>query len=441
MDLATLMQQAALLNQQQMAQGQQVSDMLAGASQTASETSQVLQQSASDTREAELTRLEGELKTQNARVKVANAYGTNVNAQSDVITPLAELMRQTAVDLTKAQAEVQRIDANSDLLGNPLGWLEDLVRGDEVRGQRDALAQSLDQQSKTAQALNAATQTSIQTQNAITETLTTTSIKQIANVKAADAQVKAANWQVEAAKLGASSVEALSQVGAQNFARMAQMYSLGQQAESMALARAERAERLKDKQAVETELQDITDNINAYNKTYGRPEVPTSFVKRYYGTQGEYGDELRHADVSGMRIRQSGGTEGSLGAKPSEAYMRIESGAVQTPAAWKPSVDVLKEAEAQFNTFLDERDKTTGKTNRESLKGEALKDAFDNQVKDVAARYSKRIEYGKGNPFQVPNIETVIQSPTKEGKELANSNYLHSFPTRRSSDLDRKSVV
>lgn len=421
MDLATLMQQAAALTGTQQQAANQVSGLYSQASQSAAEVGQVKQQAAQDTYSAELTRLEGELKAQNSNIKLAQAYGTDASAQGNAIIPLADLMKQTAVKLTQAQQQVQEVEANSDLIGNPLGWLKDLVMGDELRANRDALAKSFDQQSKTAQALNAATQTSIQTQNAIKESLTATSIQQIASVKAADAKAEAAQWQIESAKLGASSIEVLSKVGAEAFSRNAQLFNMQQAAEQMAMAREERAMRLKDKKDQEAELQDITDNINAFNKVYGRPEVAVSMVKRGYATGGEFGEYLRHADVAGSRIRTSGSLEGSLGTTPSQTYSAVQSGSVEAPRTWKPSLDVFKQAEVQFQQELDTRDKATGKTKRESMKKEELPAFFDSLVKKVAEQAASSIQHGTGNPFEVPNIETVLSSPTKEGQALAAS--------------------
>lgn len=430
MDLASLMQQAALLNQTSRSQSQQISDLQAGASNTAMETAENLKLAASNVGAAKLTELEGQLNTQNARVKVANAFGTNANAMSDIITGIAGSMRETAINLMAAQQEAARIEANSDLFGNPLGWLEDLVRGDEVRGQRDALLQSFEVQSKLAHQLNSATQTSVATQNAITETLSATSIKQIAQAEEAAAAAKAASWQIDAARLGANSIETLQQQGAVEFSRNMSMYNAQITAENLAMARQERAARLKEKQALENELEEITANVNAHNKAVGMPEVPSSFVKRYWGSSGEVGENMRNADVVGMRIRKTGSLEGIAGTTPVEAYAKFVAGPYQAPAAWKPSLDVLKEAERRFTAFLDtpsqEPGANFGKTPRSTLKPEALQSAYNQQVQAVAAEKQTRIEHGTGNPFQVPPIESVLQSGTKEGQALAASKFRQS---------------
>lgn len=427
MDLASLMQQAALLNQSSRGQSQQISELYTGASNAANETAENLKLAASNVGAAKLTELEGQLNTQNARVKVANAYGTNANAMSDIITGIAGSMRETAVQLMAAQQEAARIEAGSDLFGNPLGWLEDLVRGDEVRGQRDALMQSFEVQSKLAHQLNSATQTTVATQNAITETLSATSIKQIAQAEEAEAAAKAASWQINAAKLGAASIETLQQQGAAEFSRNMSMYNAQITAENLAMARQERAARLADKQAMENELEEITANINAHNKAVGMPEVPSSFVKRYWGSSSEVGENMRNADVVGMRIRKTGNLEGIAGTTPVEAYAKFVAGPYQAPAAWKPSIDVLTEAERRFSAFLDtpsqEPGANFGKTPRSTLKPEAIQNAYNQQVQAVAAEKQARIEHGTGNPFQVPPIESVLQAPTKDGQALAASNF------------------
>lgn len=423
MDLTTIIQQAALLNNSQTAQAQQISDLMAGASKEASGAAKNLEQAGQLARDVEFTKLQGELNTQNARVKVANAFGTNANAQSDIITSMGASMREDAIKLVEQQNRVSKIEANSDLISNPLGWLTDLLHGDDARAQRDALAASFDTKSKLVQNLNSATQTSVATQNAISETLTQTSIKQAAQLKVLDANNQAAQARIEAAKYGASSIEALQTVGAQNFSRQMQVYNAVEENARWQESKRAMLEQRAEKKEINDDVNDMVERINAYRQTFSLPSVNAAYVKRNWGS-GKVGDMLRDQELAGWRIiDNNGSTEGALGAKPSEAYFQVKSNDIKTPPAWKPSMDILEEAESKFRDQMNQLDPKTGKAVSASMTPETSQAAFDSLVAETAQTYQKRIKPDAGNPYEAPPIESVLQSPTREAQELKESKF------------------
>lgn len=423
MDLTTIIQQAALLNNSQTAQAQQISDLMAGASKEASGAAKNLEQAGQLARDVEFTKLQGELNTQNARVKVANSFGTNVNAQSDIITSMGASMREDAIKLVEQQNRVSQIEANSDLISNPLGWLTDLLHGDDARAQRDALAASFDTKSKLVQNLNAATQTSVATQNAISETLTQTSIKQAAQLKVLDANNQAAQARIEAAKYGASSIEALQTVGAQNFSRQMQVYNAVEENARWQESKRAMLEQRAEKKEINDDVNDMVDRINAYRQTFSLPSVNAAYVKRNWGS-GKVGDMLRDQELAGWRIiDNNGSTEGALGTKPSDAYFQIKSNDITPPPAWKPSISILEKSEAMFRDQMSQLDPQTGKSRSASMKPEEAQAAFDSIVTATAQEFQKRIRPDDGNPYEAPPIESVLQSPTREAQELKESKF------------------
>lgn len=434
MDLTTIIQQAALLNNTQAQQAGQVSDLMVGASNEAAGMAENVLAAGQLKASVELTKLQGELNTQNARVKVANAFGTNANAQSDVITNMAQSMRQDALALVDAQNNVSRIEAGSDLIGNPIGWLEDLLTGDEARAQRDALASSFDTKSKLISNLNAATQTSVATQNAISETLTQSSIKQASQVKVLESQQEAAKARIEAAKYGVASIEALQQVGAQAFNRNMSVYNAIQQDEAFQFARAERVARLKEEKTMDAFYEDMANNITAARQTLdlGQP-VTKEFVKTFINNP-RMAPELMEQDKIGARIVMNGGsTEGALGATPADFYANSQVLGVKPPPAWKPSMSILEKA----NNDLQEAMASVGAKDKfgqpipnrlgltkDSIKNPTImKNVFNQEVDRVARESMSMIVHGTGNPYQTPPIPAILSAPTQGANALKNSKF------------------
>ena len=433
MDLSTIIQQLAILNNTQQQQAEQVAGLMAGASKEASGVAKNLEQAGQMAADAELVRLQGELNTQNARVKVANAFGTNANAQSDVITGFAEAMRKDALELSKAQDLVSQVEANSDLLNNPVGWVQDLLFGDEIRAKRDALAASFDTKQKLVTNLNAATQTSVATQNAITETLTADSITKLAEVKALKGQNEAAEARINAAKYGVASIEALQQQGAQAFNRNLSVYNAVESAERWNLQRQEYLKAQKEKQDEDAWYADQAEAINAVRQTFGGQPVTPMYVKKFLDSP-RLGPELQEQSKMGWRIIQNNGSpEGSLGATPAEAFSRVKAMDLNLPPSWKPAMSLLDYA----NTALQEDLAQVGQEDRlgkevptplgftkaTANNPEALQQGYNSAVKGLAKTASARIQHGTGNIYQTPPIEAVLQSPTRDAQRLKESKF------------------
>lgn len=381
--------------------------------------------------QAKLTELQGQLNTQNARVKAANALGTNINDVSNIITDLGAKYKGDALALLDAQAQVSDLEANNNLFTNPLGFVKDLLLGDSMRGKRDALAQQVNTEANVIQNLNSLTQTTVNTQNAITETLTQTSIGQVAELQRLKAAEDAARAKTEAAKYGAASIEALQQVGAANFSRNMQAYNAVQENERMAMARQEHALRIKALNDADAELNDTLANINAYETQFGRPQTTRLMLKKYFGSQGELGNYLRDADLGGFKIRQGGGSlSGVLGATPADSFFTAQQQNLNLPDSFKPSGEILKQSYSMFETARSEAaknpmgvDQATGLGKKDFEKPEQAKAAFNRIVSSVAAGYQMRIQPGKGNPYEALPISSVLQSPTRGAQALAASNF------------------
>lgn len=154
----------------------------------------------------------GIAQAQQQNQQAATNLGSNMSQTGSLTVELGNILRQSVTDLNKQQAVVSNIEANSDLLTNPLGWLDDLVRGDAERAKLKALQGQADTAQKSLQALNQATQQTAATNLAIAVTKDESTVLAQQKLAAATADAAAAATQT---KLGGTAVDFL--VTQQNF--------------------------------------------------------------------------------------------------------------------------------------------------------------------------------------------------------------------------------
>ena len=435
-ELAALIQQAAVLSAQQTVRTDQQVDMYSGSQDLAAGQGSNLARQGQLTRDIVTDEGLGKLNTQNARVKIANAYGTNANAQSDVITKLAEETRLAGMKLIESQNKVSDIESKSDLLGNPVGWLADLLVGAEFRARRDALADDFDMKVKVAQSLNSMTQQGAATQNAITETMTAGSIAKTAELAALEKQNQAAQARMEANKYGIAGLEALNRHGAEQFNRNFQLYQANRQEEQFAIMREEanrqRSERKKD----EEYFLDATARINAYNEQFNLPTVNVEYVKRNLEKSNPVGEKLRSSELSGWQLLgQAGDPTGILGATAADAYQAITRDSLNVPPAWKGSVSILDQANqvlleqqalamaAKKDPMGNEIPTELGFTSATFKSADSVKLAYNKVVDQLTRQAQSNITHGTGNPYQVPPLPAIMASDSPSAQALKNSKF------------------
>ena len=144
--------------------------------------------------------------TQLARVKAANALGTNLKDNSEVITSLATASADAYNRRVAALDKIAKKDKVT-FLSNPLGYIANqfTINGD-IAEHNIANAQMEMAQNRIT-AVNAATQTTIQTQNAITESLTAASMDASARNAAVAATINARNAEIQALTYGTKGIE------------------------------------------------------------------------------------------------------------------------------------------------------------------------------------------------------------------------------------------
>lgn len=423
-DLGSIISQATGLAATQAQQSQGIADLNNQSADLSQEASDKIKTAGNLQAQAQLTQLQGQLQTQKDNVQAANAFGTNVGDVSDIITQLGQGMRESAIKLTEAQAQVTEIEANSDLINNPIGWLRDLVSGDAARSQRDALAKQFDTQQKLAQGLNAQTQATVQTQNAITETLSQASITQAADATRLLAEAEASKQAIAGKQYGAQAIEALRTNGAQDFNRSVQVYSQitddQRYREGMALRQEQFAalqEQRKRGKMEDQEYIDATGRVNAYRTGVGLPPVNETFVRRTLTQGGELGDDIRRQEAQGMKI--SGGEVKLFGNTPADTINILTKDQPNLPDSWKPAVSVLQAASSVAAESINKQLLVPG---NESLKKDPAARAkiLNESVTQVAKGYQANIQNDKGNPYQAPAISTVL---SEKSNGLADSKF------------------
>lgn len=424
-DLASIISSATNLTGEQTQQSQEIANLSTKNQALSNEQAQKIQEAGSLQAQAQLVQLQGQLQTQKNAVTAANAFGTNVGDVSDIITQLGQTMRSTAIDLTKAQDRVTQIEANSDLLSNPLGWLTDLLQGDDARNERDALAAKFDSTQKLAQGLNAQTQATVQTQNAISETLSVASIQQTADATKKLADAKALESKIQGNQFGANAIEALRTNGAQQFNRQMQVYSQitedSRYREGMALRKEQflalqeqRARGKKDDQY----YVDAAEQVNTYNRAAGLPEMNETQVRAQINQGGKIGDIIRDRQAQGFQIMESGNTAMMFGQTPSQTVSVLDRDKPKLPASFAPAKQILEESFGVAKSAIDQ-------ASADPLKGADLKKdkvaqakIYDQSVSTVAKNLQANIQPGKGNPYEAVPISTVLSEPNglKESK-------------------------
>lgn len=420
-DLGSILSEALSLQGTQTQQATQQAGLLQDAANLSNQQAGLIKEAGTLTAEAEMVKLTGELQTQKARVQAANAFGTNVGDVTDIITQLGQEMRATAIDLTKAQDRVTQIEAGSDLLTNPMGWLTDLLQGDAARAERDALASKFDTTQKLAQGLNSATQQTVQTQNAITETLSTASIQQATDAKKKLAEADALNATIQGKKYGADAIGVMRDMGAQNFNLSVRGYQLATEdarwKEGFALRQAQfeelQASRQlrKDQKAYYTEA---TDQINNYRIRIGLPPVTEQQVTQRLDRGDQLGQQMRDQQLSGWRMQEKG-ESGIFGDSPAETLSRIQRDNPQLPDSYAPAMSVYKDAAQLYEQkfALKAQDPMTGETFKKDKEAQAR--LFNETVAEYATTLQSKIDSKEGNPYKALPVSTILN----ENPELA----------------------
>lgn len=416
-DLSSILQQAVTLTNNQTQLAQEETQLLQAGAQVARQQAGDIGTEAALA--AQITSAEGQLKlnAQNQNRQVAQLAGTQIGGPTDVLGPLLQGMQMDAQKLIASQAQVSELESNSDLITNPLGFLRHLVQGDGARAQRDALAANLDTKQKTAQALNSATQQSVMTQEAIKETVTQSMIVDMAEMDILRGQVKAAEATKQSYQYGAQAVGVMRQLGAENFNRATNMYQLLQDDarynEGLKLQKEKIAQSRLARRGAEDELRyydEATARINKFREKSNLPPMQAHQVRAQLNQNSKLGETLREQEYRGYVLEDMGDIGPLYGNSPSESINLLQSSGAQLPAQYEEMAGSViagaigkldKEVAAQANQAM-----TPALAKDKGFRDKVL----DNLVKAEAAELTKDVQPGKGNPYEMPKLSTMLEA-------------------------------
>lgn len=428
LDLNAILQSIAVVNNQQNQGAQQIAGLLDSGAGIAAGIADNTLKSGVLAADAQRTTAEYQLHTEQQNLSLANAYGTNQGAASDMITGIGNAMRATGEALIRQQGVVSDIEAGSDLLGNPLGWLRDLVTGDEERAKLSGLQNQFNTLSEVNKQLNAATQIGVQTQNAIQQTLNQDSIDKLAEAGVAAAQAKADEAKLNSIQFQVQGVQTLMAAGADEFQRNVQGYNLALQAEQLAESRANRALQLKElkrKEQAELEenayFQNVAERIKQGAALTGRAEVNITPEEalRTYKSGGPRAAILQELEQIGFGLQEQGGSAtGILGKDPVEAATRFAQLGGRGEEGWKEnSLRVIETALATAQQGIAAR----GVKPTPEMLSQEVKAQIANQVRAG----TRNVSQSRGDYNAIPPLPVILQNQDKildaAGKKFANA--------------------
>lgn len=406
--LADLINQANALMSGQARQAEQVAGLQDQMAQRSSEVAASVQMASALEADAEYTKLLGRMETEQANKRAAQAYGTDVMDVGNIIVGIGDEMKVAAQRLIESGRAADELNKNSDIIGNPGGWLRGLLQGGKIRGERDAAAQDFQRLSQINQSLNAATQQTIQTQNALTVTLTDQSISAEMQARAIRANVEAAQHQMKAMQFSAGAIQTLMEQGSRNFSTFATIYNAAKQEEQWKAgfelrqlqfeeAQAARKERLSEQEffAEQAELA----NLGA--QSLGLPPVHVQNLKRHYGTNTPLGQELAVLTRRGYQIAAEG-TPPPLGATPAQAVRVAQAINLAPPATHRKLVDVFEAVSGSDQI---------AQAARQNVPQEKLEQMFNEMVASTIGDKAKNVRQSDtSNPVAIPTINNMLEA-------------------------------
>ena len=392
-------------------------------SMAATKAAELNREAASAQENAALVAAQGELATQKARIEAANAFGTNVQAQSEIMTAIGTQMRDSALALIEQQQKVSAIQNNATLT-NPLGLFYDILYGDGERNKLAGMQAQFDTLSGVAQNLNAATQQTAQTQNAIKQTLTEASIADNATALRAKTE---ADYQDAMAKAGQYKVQELSALRTANRDQIDDIFKAYQfqvTEEDRGFRRAERAEdralrresmlasaeqrklyaeqlreRVELKRATQEELEANVQAVNAGRSRFGLPALNQAQVEQLAkGTTKTKAQINSWREIGLSQILDPSSV--TLGSTPIDAYATYEMSGVPIPPSLQPAAKLIRDTYA-----------TVVSTPGASKDKAVIAQTANNLINQAATQQLSNIKSGDStNLYAAPTLETIVEA-------------------------------
>jgi hypothetical protein len=415
----------------------QVIGILGQQAERNAEITDIFKQQAADDTTIMAAKTAAELETQLSRVKAANALGTNLKSSTEVVTKLAADSNAAYEAKDAALKEYEKKKA-INFLDNPVEYVKaQLLINRDISAHNVANAQ-MQQAEKRIATINALTQTTVATQNAISEPLTaaaaaaaTRNAAVAANVNARKSDIDTLNYSVRAIEVALNSSKEVLALDFQAQGAKNAAASLALQQENAAQSRIEFSyrqkeyqERAADKQAQDDMGRSVVDTVNLGRRALlgdkGTPltDIDGKMVINALKSKGVLSDEYKVFYEAGNRSRIAGKV--MIGSTPAQAATTLQAMPdVQLNPTQAPIKQILGQAMSDTAAGIGDAGRN-GKAANAIFNGvdpknkEAVSSAYNARVRQIMGSYEREINPADAsNPYQIASINQLYaNSPT-----------------------------
>jgi hypothetical protein len=349
------------------------------------------------------------LATQNARLKAANTFGTNIADQGEKITALSNTINQQYVIKQDALAEIARKHQTS-FLDDPLEWIINRYSvNDDIDRANDADAQ-LNAATRQMQELNVLTSSTIAVQNAIDQPITESSIAASTDNIARNAQIQADQAKLAGLKYNTEGIQAalntskeINSLKFSAFGAAAQQQNIEIALANLALHQQEFDWKKEEKKKGEDADSLIIDQINKGRQI--RMGANADLLVPGSPKASQVIGLLKSGSPIGKQFQDDyfAGENGILATSPAKALDIVSTLPTNLSPAQIPVVNLIKSAGAELYALAD---KPGSGVTLAQLKNPAERDALINaRVKQLLDEQAKNIK--PGDPDNVYNIGSL----------------------------------
>lgn len=421
MDISALMDEANSFSENAGKAGTQLFNLNIDSAAVESNTASLMTALGTNSQIIDSAKQNADLATQNARIKGANALGTNLKAQGEVITGLSSdvlsLMQQKQV-LAKTIADKQSVG----LFDDPLQHVINLFTINDDIDKHNAVNEQLVSDQEQITKLNSMTQSIATTQNALNEPITAAAIDASAKNTAATAQINANKSTLEALKYNGAGITAALSAGKEALGAQFNALTAANSQQNIQIAldhlSLERQrfswqqdeKRISDEaRAKNTSTDDyILSQVNDGLQRMGQQPIPITSPKAgnivsLIKSNSPAAQTYVEAMLISQQSERAGGTT-ILAPNPARAAELLNANLIKTTPAQSQVVDILQTAATQV--------KAAGQAGTINLKDKSATDeAMKASSTQILSAYAKRINPGDpSNPFQIPALGALINA-------------------------------
>jgi hypothetical protein len=425
LDLNSILQAAAQFTQQNNAGTAAIQQNAAQQQELAGQSANLLVDIGNADQIIALAKDTAALKTQQASQKAANTFGTNMLAQGEQISRLAQIANQEFE--AKDQLSQKIIQKQSvGIMDNPMEWLLNQFTIDNDIAEHNAHNQRGQAATQRIQELNQNTQATVQTQKMLDESVTQAAIEanqrkiaDAAAVNANQAKLEGLKYNTEGIKAALAGAQANLQTTMTVFGAKKQEEQIGIALQHLSLSQQqfdlqkqkfewEKEEKAKQGQGDYWMIQNVNQGLmNLYGENAQLLEPGTTKATQILalmknnlpGSEG-----FRAAFYSGLNTNNTGVK--MIAATPGEAIELMHT--LPGKMAFSPAQQPVKELFGQVVAATQQ----AGAANPDMLKKPELRKQFMSQfAQQLADEQAKQVKIGdRDNIYQIPSLSTLIQT-------------------------------